>query len=59
MEADPGRREWAARAAGGVAALGVMAAAVRAIGWPAPAVSVAIGFGVYVLVRGPRGSQRR
>lgn len=46
------RRERVARLLGIATALVVMAAASRAIRWPAPGIAVALGFGVYWLARG-------
>jgi hypothetical protein len=45
------RREIAARLAGAAVALCAMALAWRLLGWPAPAVSVALGFGAYLMAR--------
>ena len=43
-----------ARLIGVGVALGVMAVLFRTIGWPAPGIAAAIGFGAYLLARGPR-----
>lgn len=45
------RRETTARMVGTAVALLAMFAAYRVIGWPAPAVSVALGFAAYWLLR--------
>ncbi len=60
MEDELGRRERRARVLGVAAALLSMAAASLAIGWPAPGVSVALGFAVYFIARGvpDRGGER-
>jgi len=47
-------RETAARLLGIAVALAVMTAAWQVIRWPAPAISVTLGFGAYLLARETR-----
>ncbi len=52
---EPDSRERRARILGVATALAAMAIATWWVRWPAPGVSVALGFGVYVLARGRLG----
>jgi EamA domain-containing membrane protein RarD len=55
MKRVPSSRERTARFLGVAVALAAMALATWAIRWPAPAVSIGLGFAVYLLARGRTG----
>lgn len=57
MPPDPGR-EGRARAIGAAVALASMTLAWLAVQWPAPGISLAVGYGAYRLVRGSQPASR-